>query len=143
MNSLVSKNVDKDWVLKKVSETLPIWNRMATQLLRLLITLGVTGVLGSLFITAFAGEAWFGHLGIKIVSFISTLSLTLLTAFGIVDKRNNARNAWRHLQNANALYHSGTFSIEDLAKSLGEGEAILGGVGFSYEAPAKEQRNNL
>jgi hypothetical protein len=118
-------------VLEKISKVNATWHRMANSLRFLQALLGTAAILCSLFVTAFAGSKWLETPEcIKLLSFIATASLTLLTAFNISQKGNNARNAWRHLNKAIMQKKNGNISTDELIKAYEEGEKILGDVDF-------------
>ena len=138
-SQLTTDSIDTGKVKADMDNALVVYNRMAVQLMTLLVVLGVIAIFCSLFVTSFAGSSWFSTDAVKITSFASTLSLTLITAFSIATKGNSARSAWRHLNKALLLYRSGNSSVVDLIKAYEEAEAILGGVDFAYQIPTKDR----
>lgn len=139
-SQLTVNNIDTGRVKEDMDIALVVYNRMAIRLMTLLVVLGVIAIFCSLFVTSFAGSTWFSTDAVKITSFASTLSLTLITAFSIGPKGNRARSAWRHLNKALLVYRSGNSSVMDLIKAYEEAEAMLGGMDFSYQIPTKDSK---
>ncbi len=121
-------------VLQDIEDKLATWYKMANWLQATLIILGVLSIGCSLFITAFAGSDFLGknNMAIRILAFITTLFLTLITSFNLSSKANNCRNGWRHLNKALYSYKSKRIDGDALIKAYEEGENILGSVDFSY-----------
>ncbi|WP_153795858.1 hypothetical protein [Foetidibacter luteolus] len=131
----------EDAVVNDIKKNLDIWRRMANSLQGGVIALGVTSILSSLFITAFAGVLG-NHDStiIRIVAFVATLSLTLIGAFNLPAKASSVRNAWRHLNKAFYSFSARRIDIDALIKAYEEGESMLGSVDFSYDkARAKQE----
>ncbi|WP_153798762.1 hypothetical protein [Foetidibacter luteolus] len=87
---------------------------------------GFLAIASSLFISAFAGTV--DDLTIKIIAFIATLFITLITAFNLTSKASNVRNAWRHLNKAIYSFKSNAIDANALIKAYEEGENMLGPV---------------
>lgn len=128
-----TSNMDPE-VLKEIKHIHSIWKGMANKLQAVLIFMGVVSVASSLFITAFAGTLGENDvIIIRIFAFVATLFLTLIGAFNLPAKANNARNAWRHLNKALFQFNSGIIDAGELIKAYEEGENILGSVDFNYK----------
>jgi len=123
-------------VLQDIEEKLVTWYKMANWLQATLIILGVLAIGCSLFITAFAGSDFLekNNTEIRILAFVTTLFLTLITSFNLSSKANNCRNAWRHLNKALYSYKSKRIDGDALIKAYEEGENILGSVDFNYNS---------
>ena len=136
--------MNEEALISEVKGALNVWNGMAVKLHTTVITFGGLATICSLGLTAFVGTPWMSDTLIRMLSFSSTLFLTLLTIFSVASKGNNARKAWRHLNYALLLYYSGKLSPEELAKAKNEGEEILGTVDFNpnllKETPASDQK---
>lgn len=127
-------------VLRDIGSILRSWGRMTILLQATLITLGVLAIGCSLFITAFVGSDFLGANNsiIRILAFLTTLFLTLITSFNLSQKANNFRNSWRHLNKALYKYNSKRIDGDALIKAYEEGENILGSVDFNYNTNNKE-----
>ncbi len=121
-------------VLKDIEHKLEEWNSISNWLRVTQMSLGVIAIACSLFITAFAGADFLdaGNTVIRILAFITTLFLTLMTSFNISSKANSCRNAWRHLNKALYSYKSNRIDGDALIKAYEEGENILGSVDFNF-----------
>ena len=127
---------DIEKVLKEINTTHRIFHLMAIGLRWLQVILGISAILSSIAIVALAKskytissecEAWL--LG------IAAASLAILTAFGITQKGNNARNAWRYLQGYRLRFYAGIITLDQYIKAYEEAERIAGSVDFSYQLP--------
>ncbi|HEX7757557.1 MAG TPA: hypothetical protein VF421_19565 [Niabella sp.] len=129
-------------VLKDIKDKLATWYKMANWLQAILIILGALAIGCSLFITAFAGAGFLGtnNIAIRILAFITTLFLTLITSFNLSTKANNCRNAWRHLNKALYSYNSKRIDGDALIKAYEEGENLLGSVDFNFNANSKDSQ---
>lgn len=127
-------------VLKDIEDKLATWYKMANWLQATLIILGILAIGCSLFITAFAGSDFLGtnNTAIRILAFVTTLFLTLITSFNLSTKANNCRNAWRHLNKALYCYKSKRIDGDALIKAYEEGENILGAVDFNFNTNSKD-----
>ncbi len=124
---------DENEVIEKVKGAIRIYHAIANSLRILLIIIGTIGISAALFVTAFTGAEFLDGddlMRIRVASFLSALSLTLLTAFNITAKGNNARNAFRFLDHAYCMYQIGKYSLEDLVNAKDNAEKILGSVDF-------------
>jgi hypothetical protein len=91
---------------KNVINALKVYHKMAVQLHMTYVILGALAILCSVFVTTFISGAkdsiykeWLPY-----VSFASTTSLTLITAFNLGAKGNSCRNSYRHLENGYMRY---------------------------------------
>lgn len=138
--------MNEEALISEVKGALNVWHSMAVKLHTTVVTFGGLATICSLGLTAFVGTDWMDETLIRLLSFLSTLFLTLLTIFNVASKGNNARKAWRHLNYALLLYYSGKLSPEDLAKAKSEGEEILGTVDFNpnllRETPPSDRKPN-
>jgi hypothetical protein len=91
--------------------------------------LGIVAVGSSLAITAFADNV--DVVVVKILSFVSTLILTLFAVFNILGKHNDIRKAWRHLNNAYLKYNAQIIDLPELVKIKSEAELMLGYIDFN------------
>lgn len=129
MEKLTDK--DKDEIKQHIQNLLQVWDKLASRLLTTLVVLGAISILTSLFITSFASDV--PIYVVKIFSFTTTLSLTILTSFNISKKGNGVRNGWRHLNSAYLKYVGNVIGITELIKAYEEGEIMLGGVEFNFD----------
>jgi len=139
----VDKLEDKDKIVlieKNVINALEVYHKMAVQLRMTYVISGALAILCSVFVTTFISGAkdsiykdWLPY-----ISFASTASLTMITAFNLGAKGNSCRNAYRHLENGYMRYKAdSSFTIIDLVKAKNEAEMILGGVDFQYSPKAQ------
>jgi len=120
---------------KGYKELLPVWNRLAKSLQATYVLLGVVATVSSLVLATFTTEL--GTLRVKVVAFVLSLSLGLITAFEVGAKANGARAAWRSLNAAILSYENDhNFTIQDLYKQYVAGEALLGDI--KYNAPSEK-----
>ncbi|MEO6980294.1 MAG: hypothetical protein ABI113_18020, partial [Mucilaginibacter sp.] len=124
---------------KNVIIALRVYHKVAVQLRITYVIIGTVAILCSVFVTTFISGAekseykqW-----LPFVSFASTASLTLITAFNLGAKGNNCRNAYRHLENSYMRYKAEPdYTLADLVKAKNEAEKIIGGVDFQYNPKA-------
>ncbi|WP_345954376.1 hypothetical protein [Mucilaginibacter sp. PAMB04168] len=120
-----------------IAESLGNWHRWAGQLHALYIVIGVIAILSSVFVTTFIStkdNQLFDTKYLPYVSFTSTVSITLITAFNLGPKANNWRKAWRMLHYHYSLYKAGTITMPELLKKRYEADELIGGVDFQYSA---------
>ena len=117
-------------VLKEIEYHLGTWKRMANWLQGSVIVMGFFAIASSLFISAFAGTV--NDLTIKIIAFIATLFITLITAFNLPTKASNVRNSWRLLNKALYSFKTNAIDANALIKAYEDGENMLGSVDFNY-----------
>jgi hypothetical protein len=113
-------------------EILEIWNKTSNRLNSILIVFGITTIVTSVLVSVYTGTKMLDENTIKILAFASTASLTLLTAFNVVKKSNNARKAWRILNAAVYKFEQGIYTMRDLINAYEIGEEIVGDVDFSF-----------
>jgi hypothetical protein len=133
-DSSSSEDVLKD-IENSIIGTLSTYNDMATQLHLTYVILGCIAIISSVFVTTFiAGStttvSYRDYL--PFVSFASTASITLITAFNLGTKANSCRTAWRYLDYTFSRYKTGEITMAELLKAKFEAETILGGVDFQY-----------
>lgn len=126
------QQIDPDF-LKLIEERLLKMKRTANWTSGSLIAMGTLAIACSLFITAFAGEL--DVLVIKIIAFASTLFLTLIGAFNLSSKANEARNGWKHLNKAFLGFKAKIVDAATLVKAYEDSENMLGNVEFNYKQP--------
>lgn len=135
MTVVIPQNIDIEKVEANINGALFTYNKMAIQLRTLLIVLGLLGTALSLFVSTFISD--FDEIVIKSISYISSLSLAVISYFNIGAKGNSSRNAWRHLQNANSSYRAGGITILQLVQAYKESEEMLGETNFTYQIPTR------
>ena len=134
---------NEDQVLLDIENILRIWGRQAMQLQILLVLLGVIGISSSLFITAFVGSDFVTSTLIRILSFLTTLCLTLISAFNLISKASSYITAWRLLNKAVYSYKAKVIDINILLKAYEDGEKMLGCVDFQYSRTKLQGENNV
>jgi hypothetical protein len=116
-------------VLNDVKGALQTYHVLAVRLQWVITILGILAVGSSLAITAFADNV--DVVVVKILSFVSTLILTLFAVFNILGKHNDIRKAWRHLNNAYLKYNAQIIDLPELVKVKSEAELMLGYIDFN------------
>jgi hypothetical protein len=127
---------DPDLTVRSIAKMLVIWNRLAAKWESWLFVCGFTAVASSLFIAGFAQQKYmtaYDALPLKILGFISALSLTVITTFNMSKKASNVLKAWRHLNKAYYRYQAGIITIKDLIQAYDESEEMIGdSIDFNY-----------
>ena len=130
------KGNDPDKTLAEIKEKLVRWNSLAWNWERWLLILGIASIASSLFISGFATSDFMvacHSLLLKILGFVSALSLTAISTFNMPSKANNLRKAWRHLNKAYYRYYAGIVDINQLVLAYDEGEELIGAsIDFNY-----------
>jgi len=129
-------------VLGNIKKVHQIWDNTANRLVYITISLGLLIIVPSVLVSVYTATDLLSRQQLKVLACTSTISLTLLTAFNIVGKGNNARKAWRVLNAGIYNYESGIWTMTELIRSYEEGERIMCDVDFSYGmAPPKPAKN--
>lgn len=89
-------------------------------------------ILTKLFITAFMGSDFATPILFRILAFITTLCLTIISAFNLPSKTSNYITAWRLLNKTVYSYKAKISDMETLIKAYEEGEKLLDSVDFRY-----------
>jgi len=131
-----------DAVVKEIYDLLFTYHRMAVILHSIYIFLGASTILSSVFVTTFLNSnATMDGVPIAtylpLISFASTASISLISAFSLGNKANNSRRAWRVLSTALDRYRTSnpenkTRHMEELLIKKAEAETIVGAVDFKY-----------
>lgn len=134
-----------DAIVNEVMDLLFTYHRMAIILHSIYILLGATTILSSVFVTAFLNSnATIDTVPITtylpLISFVSTASISLITAFSLGNKSNNSRKAWRLLSTALDNYLTAdkedtaakSKAMQELIEERGKAENIVGTVDFKY-----------
>jgi hypothetical protein len=125
-------------VYKAILSRLEVWSKRVDRLSNFLITGGVITITTSLFITAFVGNLGEHEIIIiRVVAFVSALTLTLMTAFNVSKKLSDIRNAWRYLNKAIYSFKNNTIGAEELLKAYDEAENMVGSVDFNYKQSSR------
>lgn len=120
-------------ILKKIEKHCNTWNSIATAYNVCIIVFGISAVSTSVIVSIYTGqEKLISVAVIKVLACISTISLSILTAFNLVSNASNARTAWRSLNAAMMLYKAGSISIQQLIEQYQQGENQLGTISFNY-----------
>ncbi len=117
----------------EISNSLRVYHKIANWNRLILFFLGLTAVITSTFVTAYIDKPHFRPGTIQFWSFISTVSIAIITSFGLSVKGNNARSAYRLLMNAILLYQSDLLELKGLIETHAKAEAILGSVDFNWK----------
>ncbi|WEA00925.1 hypothetical protein [Mucilaginibacter sp. SJ] len=128
-------------IVHKIKGHLKTWNLISTAYNYAIYILGFISISTSVFVAGFIGvkKEDSALLAVcpqilKICAIVSSISLTLLTAFNIVRKSNDTRKAWRILNTALLFYHSGKYSIDKLIEEYYRGEEVIGTVDFNFNS---------
>jgi hypothetical protein len=117
---------------EKIAGLLNEWHYNSIRLGLLISFLGVVAIGGSLFVTTFLGysdnDYHIPNIVFKVVSFISAASLTTLSSFNIVQRKNAFRHAWRVLSNAYLKFKAKEINELELINVYKECELSIGNV---------------
>jgi hypothetical protein len=130
----------KDALVHEIMDALNVYHNMAVTLHTTYVILGFIAIISSVLVTSLSGSSsekvMFMGVDSKtathILSFISTATITLITAFNLGTKSNNCRKAWRLLSYNLAQNRLGLVTDAMLLKAHNEAETIIGGVDFNY-----------
>lgn len=111
------------------------WNTMASVLQASIVLLGMTATVSALVVATFADDL--GTAGVRVVAFVSAVSIGVITAFDLPAKATGVREGWRHLNVALMRYHAGEYSLTEVIDAYSEGERMLGNV--SYRRPGADK----
>ena len=120
--------MDSNTVLNEVRGALKIYDALAVILQWLITIFGIIAVGCSLAVPVFA--AYLPTIWIQILSFSSTLILTLFAVFNVFGKHNDIRKAWRYLNHAYLKYSANNLELKDLVEAKNETETMLGYIDF-------------
>ncbi len=134
---------NEKYILDKIEKTCKLWSTMADVLNAGIIILGVTAISTSVLVSIYTGSPELvAPANLKILACISTIALGLLTAFGMVNRSNGARSAWRVLNASLMLYKTGALSMEQLIAQYEKGEKQLGFIHFSNGSNVEQRGIN-
>lgn len=128
-NELDSKN---QAVVSEIRKLCNLWRRMGNWFNFGIVLFGAATIITSIFVSVYTGSEMVEPKTLKVVAYISTVSLTLLTAFNLISYANNSRTAWRYLNGALMKFEAGKLSIEKLIDAYQKGEDTMGVVDFTY-----------
>ena len=123
--------------VQKLREILGVWNFTASWMVRFTTLFGMATIVCSVLVSVYTATDCMSDRTIKVLASISTASLALLTAFNVVQKGNNARQAWRILNAAIYKFETGIYTMKELIHDYEIGEKIVGDVDFSYGVASK------
>jgi hypothetical protein len=121
-------------VYQQILHRLDTFSKRVDKLSNFIIAGGIISIVSALFISAFVGSlgVW-EHWIIRIVSFVSALTLTLLGAFNVAKKLSDIRSAWMSLNKAVFQYESKMIDASELIRVYQEAENLVGPVEFNYQ----------
>lgn len=129
-----------DEVEANIVRLLNTWNKNSSHFAQLVAVLGILSIGGSLFVTTFLGykddkdgSFLVSNIIIKIVSLVSSMSLTAITAFNLDSRKNKIRSAWRVLNSAYFRYKTKEINMQELIKIYKECEISIGQTSFTYQ----------
>ena len=128
-------------IIKEVNETLHSWHRNITQLRFIIVTLGLISIISSFAVSAFPDTLMKDYYpAVRLLSFLTGVSVSILAAFNITKNCHNARKALYHLEYHYDLYKIGEISIAELIKAKKAGEDTFGTINFKADVikPSKE-----
>ncbi|SRR6266567_485380 len=117
----------------EIRTNLQRWDRLAAALRFLFILLAVSASAGSLIVTSFTQElsSMKGGIPLKAVSFLSALSIGLLTGLDVAGKANRVRRAARMLTAAIIRYREEPhFEMEALIRAYEGAQDLVGDVNY-------------
>ena len=100
------------------------------------ILLGFLAIASPLFLTVWAGMI--DILSVKIVAFVSSLSVSLIGAFNLSAKASNVRNGWKHLNKAVISFKAKTIEAAELIQAYEDSENMLGSIEFNFNKSKEE-----
>ncbi len=116
--------------LQYLETHLETWAGIGAHLQKWYIILGILASATSLGVAAFA--SFLPTIAISSISFVSALSVGLISHFNVGRKVSDAWTAWRHLNAALMKYRMiPTFTEENLIEAYSEAERILGNASYS------------
>ncbi len=122
-------------VYKEIMNRVKVYSRRVDRLSNFVIAGGIISIVCSLFISAFVGSlGTYENLIIRIVSFVSALTLTLMGAFNLSKRLSDIRGAWTFLNRAVYRYKSKLINSDELLKAYDEAENMVGPVEFNYDS---------
>lgn len=120
-------------ILNKIERHCETWNNISIAYNVCIVVFGVAAVSTSVLVSIYTGQKDLISVEtIKILACISTICLSILTAFNLVSNAGNARTAWRSLNAAMMMYKAGSLSMQQLIEQYQKGESQLGNLSFSY-----------
>jgi hypothetical protein len=120
-------------ILDKIQKHCNSWDQISTAYNVCIIIFGISAVSTSVLVSIYTGQAELISVGaVKVLACISTISLSILTAFNLVSNGTNARTAWRSLNAAMMMYKAGSISIQQLIEQYQKGESQVGNLSFNY-----------
>lgn len=120
-------------ILKKIAKHCSTWSQISNAYAVCIVIFGISAISTSVLVSIYTGQENIIRVEIiKVLACISTISLSILTAFNLVSNASNARNAWRSLNAAMMMYKAGSMSIQDLIEQYQKGENQVGNLSFSY-----------
>ena len=129
-----------DITIGELRKILRVWHYTANRLVNLTILFGILAIVSSVLVSVYTSTDLMCKQVIKILACISTASITLLTAFNVVQKGNNARTAWRILNAALYRFENGLYTMEQLIHCYEIGERLVGDTDFSFGVAPKSEK---
>jgi len=113
----------------EIHDNLRSWDRIATTLRIIFVTLGCIATVAAIVATTFNEQM--GILWTKVCICSAAVAVGLLTAFDIAGKANAMRRACRNLRAAIMLYKwESTFTVADLISEYRRGQDLVGDVNY-------------
>ena len=132
--------VDDAVTIKQIKYIVRTWRRMHILFNIGIALLGTSTIACSVFVSVYTGSSLpIGY--IKTVAYLSTISLTLLTAFNFVGNTNNAIRAWKHVRVALMKYDCDIYDIDQLIEAYSQGEKMMGKIEFNYTVTQSSDSN--
>lgn len=121
-------------VYKEILQRHKTYSKRVDRLSNFVVAGGIISIVSSLFISAFVGSlGTYENLIIRIVSFVSALTLTLMGAFNLSKRLSDIRSAWTFLSRAIYRYKNKMIDTNEFLKAYDEAENMVGPVEFNYD----------
>jgi hypothetical protein len=125
----VDKHEDFAGIPSRVRARLKGYRFWSAVLVILVVLLGVVSVVSALIAATFTDELKGGS-WLKVLTFISAVSVSLLNAFNLQGKASDVWSAFRHLEYAVLEYSEGGMDKKQLLSAYKEAENMVKFVGF-------------
>lgn len=131
----VHEFVDNEAAIRHIKHIATVWRRMHILFNFGIALLGTSTIASSIFVSVYSGytdATFFEPKTLKAVAYVSTISLTLLTAFNFVGNTNNANQCWKFVKVALLKYDCKIYNIKQLIEAYSQAERMMGKIEFNY-----------
>lgn len=131
----IINRTDADKIIQKIKSALRSW-KIKNFLFHLLVTvLGTCAILGSVVVSVYLdteSKVLTAEI-LKIIAIVSTVSLSLISAFNIITKTNNYVAACDIIQVALFKYEAKLINLGTLIAAYAKANKIIGGIDFNFD----------